>query len=70
MLPNGQDSIIAKRGKFRHELACHENDNKTNNGKFFYKYIWSWVLGRDSVYHLAIAVLIKKQIKRNKKKCL
>lgn len=48
--------------KFTNELADHGNDNKTNNEKFFYKYMWSWILGKDSVHHLIITVLRKKQI--------
>ena len=47
-------SMIPERGKFRSESACHENDSKTNNEKFFYKHIGCWMLVKDSVYHTMI----------------
>lgn len=56
-----QGSIQSEGGIFRNELACHENDNKTN--EFFYKYTWSWILDKDSEHHLIISRL--KRTRRN-----
>lgn len=38
VLPSVQGSIKLEGEIFKNELAYHENDNKTNNEKFFCKY--------------------------------